>query len=73
MALTESLKAQALRELTETICAGCGAEKKKGQAFCTKCFFSLDADVRSKLYATFSEGYASNYDDAKMALKAGRK
>jgi predicted amidophosphoribosyltransferase len=68
--LSESLNAQALRELKETTCAGCGEPKKSGESFCRACYFSLTPKQRSSLYTLMSNGYAQIYDEIKSELKA---
>lgn len=73
MALTESLTAQALRELNERLCAVCGSEKDKGKSFCPKCYFSLNGKERRSLYTPFTSGYAEIYDELKTKLKAEAK
>ncbi len=70
MALTESLTAQAIRELNATDCAACGNNKNRAQSFCRRCYFSLSPAERISLYNTFSEGYASIYDELKTKLRA---
>ena len=72
MALSESLQAQAVRELADTKCPVCETPKRRGHSFCSKCFFSLDAGTRQSLYATMAEGYPSIYDEAKTRLIAER-
>ena len=72
MALTESLQAQAMRELSETSCAACGREKNRGQSFCKSCYFFLSAAERASLYKPVSEGYAEIYDSLKTKLLAER-
>ena len=69
MTLSESLNAQALRELGEAKCAACGAAKNPKQSFCRTCYFKLPQAMRLKLYKTFSEGYGTNYDEAKEWLR----
>ena len=72
MPLSESLRMQAMRELTETLCAACGKEKKKNQSFCHRCYFSLTPDERQSLYTSYPE-YASIYDELKTKLRAEAK
>lgn len=69
MPLSESLDAQALRELGETICAGCGKPKARGRSFCAKCYFALPPNIRQSLYRTFGRGYSQAYDSAKDWLR----
>jgi hypothetical protein len=69
MPLSESLNAQALRELRETKCAVCGAAKKSGESFCKACYFTLPGVKRRALYAPMSDGYGTIYDEAKAWLK----
>jgi len=68
MPLSESLKAQAVRELRETRCV-CGAGKTSGHSFCFACYAALDTEHRRGLLRTFSEDYASAYDEAKDFLR----
>lgn len=63
-----SLIQQALQELDGTVCY-CGAEKKKGQSFCKRCYFSLPKNMQRDLYKHISEGYAEIYDSAKDFLR----
>ena len=72
MALTESLKAQALRELISYVCAACGRDKNRGQSFCKSCYFFLTPDERASLYEPMSNGYAEIYDELKTKLRAER-
>lgn len=69
MPLSESLDAQALRELNEIVCAGCGKAKGHGRSFCQKCYFKLPPNMRQALYKSFGSGYSSAYDAAKEWLK----
>lgn len=68
MSLPLSLLAQALKELDGEVCY-CGAEKKKGRSFCSRCYFSLPKRLQSALYKHISEGYAEVYDEAKDFLR----
>jgi len=72
MALTESLQAQAIRELGEMTCQGCGGAKLRKHSFCGRCYMALPERMRRSLYSTLSENYANNYDDAKTWLKVER-
>lgn len=69
MPLSESLDAQALRELGETTCAGCGKHKERGRSFCLPCYKRLPANMRQTLYRSFGSGYSTAYDEAKEWLK----
>lgn len=68
MALTESLKAQAERELHETRCA-CGAAKERGKSFCWGCYVPLRFDLKRGLTRSLNDGYAEAYDEAKDFLR----
>ena len=65
MALSESPRAQALRDLEGPLCAACGKAKMPKQSFCRPCYFSLPEDMRKALYRRFGSGYEEAYDDAK--------
>jgi len=69
LALNESLQAEALRVLDSTDCI-CGSGKDNGKPFCRACFFALPAGLRVKMYNTFSEGYAEDWDEARDWLRA---
>jgi hypothetical protein len=47
----------------------CGAAKPRRNSFCRKCYFSLPAGLRNRLYRTVKDGYATYYDEAKDFLK----
>jgi ribosomal protein L40E len=66
--LSESLIDTALRELDLEVCV-CGAAKPRRNSFCRKCYFSLPAGLRNRLYRTVKDGYATYYDEAKDFLK----
>jgi predicted amidophosphoribosyltransferase len=70
MPLSESLQAQAFRELAEMTCAHCGKRKERGQSFCRVCYFHLPPDMRRKLYSR--DEYPNNYDDAKQYLRINK-
>lgn len=69
MPLSESLDAQALRELHEPTCPNCGGVKAKGRSFCGPCYGRLSEEMRKALYRNFGAGYSAAYDDAKKWLK----
>jgi hypothetical protein len=69
MALSESLNAQALRELKEIKCAGCGNRKACGNSFCLPCYKKLPLWLQREMYKTFSEGYGEAYSEAKDHLR----
>jgi hypothetical protein len=69
MGLSESLQAQAIRELGEEKCAVCGFTKKRRHSFCPACYAALPARMKKALYTPSSEGYASIYDEAKDWLR----
>jgi len=66
--MERSLEKQALEELDGKTCY-CGAEKKAGQSFCSRCYFSLPKETQRALYRHISEGYAGIYDEAKDWLR----
>jgi predicted amidophosphoribosyltransferase len=70
MALTESLQAQAIRELASNECAACGKFKNRNNSFCKTCFYTLSAVERNSLYTTFADGYAEIYDELKTKLRS---
>lgn len=72
MPLSESLRAQAIRELNDTTCAACGERKQAKRSFCLDCFKKLTHAEQRSLYQTFSEGYAQIYDEIKTKLRAER-
>lgn len=63
MPLSESLNAQALRELGEEVCSApinggkCGRPKKSKQTFCIRCYTRLPLAMRTQLYRSFARGY----------------
>ena len=60
MALSESLKTEALRVLDSTECI-CGSGKDRHKSFCRACYFSLPKSIQLALIMSlgFQEGYAS--------------
>ncbi len=68
MALSESLTDIAIRELASIVCI-CGGSKREKQSFCWGCYQALPVRLRSRLYMTYSAGYAELYDEAKDFLK----
>lgn len=69
MPLSESLGAQALRELHEPTCPNCGKAKLCSRSFCSPCYYRLPEAMRKALYHTFGRGYSNSYDEAKTYLK----
>lgn len=69
MTFSESLVAQAYRELGETKCAACGKSKEPKKSFCASCYFSLPKQMQKSLYSVQPSQYASNYDAAKDWLR----
>ena len=72
MTLSESLTAQAIRELYDRRCANCGCTKKSGESFCHGCYFALPATMRPLLYRPMSEGYPEFYAEAKEWLAVNK-
>lgn len=70
MPLSESPKAQAIRELNSTECPVDGLEKQSGHSFCQDCYFALSGEMRHGLCSTFSEDYVGNYEEARERLMA---
>lgn len=68
MSDTRSLETIARDELFSNTCV-CGAHKKDGNSFCTRCYYQLPAQMRLALYTPMSRGYASIYDEAKDWLR----
>lgn len=67
--LSESLNAQAIRELGETKCPHCGLTKSRKQSFCRVCYHRLPNELRMKLYRAFGDGYVDAWVAAKDWLK----
>lgn len=69
----------ARRDLAGLKCAACNGRKKAQESFCKRCYFSLPGPMRTLLYKTMLEGYATYYKNAldwlaqrKAEKKAGR-
>jgi len=63
-------KAQTERDSDQ--CPACGKAKKRGQAFCTDCFYdeSISRETRANLYRkTEDDRYLEALEEAKEALK----
>lgn len=71
MPLSESLNAQALRELGEIKCPapGCANRKSAKKSFCGPCFFRLPAQMQHDLYRSFGDGYVIAFNEAKDWLR----
>lgn len=67
--LSESLDQQALRELGELKCSGCGNAKQRGRTFCVACYKRLPANLRSALYKSFGNGYTQAWDESRDWLR----
>jgi hypothetical protein len=52
-----------VRELRGTICR-CGAPKRKGHSFCSKCYYRLPPPLRQRLYLDLSNGYLAAFETA---------
>lgn len=59
-----------INKLTSGICGGCGANKKRGMAFCYKCFKQLPISARKALYRYVGQGFEGAYDDALSLLRS---
>jgi hypothetical protein len=73
MALSESPKLQALRELENDVCAVCGNQKSRNRSFCYACFISLPGNLQKGLYARYTDGYTESYFEAKDWLAQERR
>ena len=69
MSLTESPRAQALREFKGTDCPGCGGKKKPRNGFCSRCYYSLPKDLQKALWQRFGLGYEEAHEDARDWLQ----
>jgi hypothetical protein len=68
MALSESLRQTAVRELDAPFCF-CGGTKEPKRSFCQRCFSLLPIKLQRGLYQMLSEGYAEHYDSCKDWLR----
>lgn len=68
MPLSESLIAQARREVSESLCPVCKTFKEPGKPLCRVCYFSLPPRKRTLLDTTGSE-FAVSYDEIKEFLR----
>lgn len=64
---------EAVQELKAESCPACSRPKKRMQAFCRRCYFSLDAKDRSDLYQRIEDGFAEIYRVAIDKLRARGK
>jgi hypothetical protein len=63
----------ALSEFVSERCPVCDKHKRKGNSFCTPCYYSLPIEMRQALYRRFGEGYEQALAEAKEWLEKERE